>query len=86
MVNFVGTQTNVIEWLDKADIFVYPVIWKEAFGISVVEAMSRGCIPIVTKKGGLPEIIDDEVNGFIISKCDREELAQKITNIIQKKQ
>ena len=57
-VIFTGFQTNTIDYLDKSDIFVYPSIWDEAFGISVVEAMARGCIPLVANKGGLPEVVD----------------------------
>lgn len=81
-VNFVGRQLNVIEWLDNADIFVYPSIWKEGFGISVVEAMARGCIPIVSNKGGLPEVIQDFQNGFLFEKGSVNDLIQKINIVI----
>lgn len=37
----------------------------EHFGMSVVEAMSAGCIPLVVNKGGHKEIISDGVNGFL---------------------
>lgn len=37
----------------------------EHFGITTVEAMSAGCIPIVFNAGGQKEIINDGVNGFI---------------------
>ncbi len=50
-IKFEGRQSNVIKFLDKSDIFVYPSIWEEGFGISVVEAMSRGCVPITFNKG-----------------------------------
>lgn len=83
IVSFVGRQNNVIDWLDNADIFIYPSIWEEGFGISVVEAMSRGCIPITFNKGGLPEIIDNEQNGFLVDKIDEKELAQKIKEVDQ---
>lgn len=36
----------------------------EHFGITTVEAMSAGCIPIVINKGGQKEIIEEAVNGF----------------------
>lgn len=81
-IKFIGRQKNVIEWLDKSDIFLYPSIWEEGFGISVVEAMARGCIPIVSNRGGLPEIIEDGKNGFIFKYDDVEEFTQKIINII----
>lgn len=37
----------------------------EHFGISVVEAMSAGCVPLVTNLGGHPEIVDSGENGFL---------------------
>ncbi|MBI5151214.1 MAG: glycosyltransferase [Candidatus Pacebacteria bacterium] len=42
----------------------------EHFGISIVEAMSSGAIPIVIGKGGTPEIIDHGIQGFL---CDTED-------------
>ena len=37
----------------------------EHFGITIVEAMSAGLVPVVIKKGGIPEIIIDSQNGFL---------------------
>lgn len=37
----------------------------EHFGITTVEAMSAGCIPVVIAKGGLPEIVEDNISGFL---------------------
>jgi len=37
----------------------------EHFGISVVEAMAAGCVPIVFAGGGLPEIVRDKKDGFL---------------------
>ncbi|MGA9365101.1 MAG: glycosyltransferase family 4 protein [Bacteroidota bacterium] len=42
----------------------------EHFGMTTVEAMSAGCIPVVIKKGGQKEIILDGVNGFSWSTID----------------
>lgn len=79
-IKFVGSQTNVIDWLDNADIFVYPSICEEAFGISVVEAMARGCIPIVSNKGGLPEVVGNNEKYLFNSE---KELNLKIKNMIK---
>ena len=82
-ITFTGRQNNVIEWLDKSDIFVYPSIWEEGFGISVIEAMSRGCIPLTFNKGGLPEIISNAKNGFIVKNTNSNDLADAILKIIE---
>jgi glycosyltransferase involved in cell wall biosynthesis len=36
---------------------------QEHFGITTVEAMSRGCVPVVTASGGQPEVVSDGVDG-----------------------
>jgi glycosyltransferase involved in cell wall biosynthesis len=43
----------------------------EHFGITTVEAMASGAIPVVVGKGGQPEIIEDGVNGFLFESWDR---------------
>jgi glycosyltransferase involved in cell wall biosynthesis len=42
----------------------------EHFGMSTVEAMARGCIPIVIDRGGQREIVDHEVNGYRFASED----------------
>lgn len=54
--------------------------WMEHFGISTVEAMSGGCIPIVFAGGGQPEIVDEDQNGFLWNSID--ELLEKTNNVI----
>jgi glycosyltransferase involved in cell wall biosynthesis len=38
---------------------------QEHFGISTVEAMAAGCVPVVVKRGGQPEIVEHGVSGFL---------------------
>lgn len=42
----------------------------EHFGITVVEAMAAGCVPVVVNKGGLKEIVEDKKNGFLWNDID----------------
>lgn len=42
----------------------------EHFGITTVEAMASGCIPIVINRGGQTEIVKDGINGFLWSSID----------------
>lgn len=47
-------------YLSLADIAVIPSIWPEPFGLTVAEAMAMSLPAIVTKQGGIPEIVTDE--------------------------
>lgn len=84
-VIFNGRKKDVIPILDETDIFVYPSICEEGFGISVIEAMSRGCIPITFKKGGIPEIINNKENGILVENINSQELSNAIKNVINMK-
>jgi glycosyltransferase involved in cell wall biosynthesis len=53
----------------------------EHFGISTVEAMSAGCVPLVYDGGGLGEIVDDYVNGFLWKTQDQ--LIKKTIGILE---
>lgn len=53
----------------------------EHLGITVLEAMSGGAIPLVYSAGGHKEIIKDEINGFLWNQVD--ELAQKSQSLLK---
>ncbi len=82
VVSFAGQQVNVIPYLENADIFVYPSVWEEVFGISIVEAMAFGLICIANHVGGTPEIIQDGVNGFLTADKSPEGIADAISKAI----
>jgi len=54
----------------------------EHFGISTVEAMSAGCVPIVFRGGGQLEIVEEAANGFFWQS--KEELISKTVDAIQR--
>lgn len=64
-----------------SDIFVLPSE-NETFGQVFIEAMSCGLPVIGTKVGGIPEIISDAYNGFLVVPDDSSVLAQKIEKLI----
>jgi glycosyltransferase involved in cell wall biosynthesis len=53
----------------------------EHFGITTVEAMSAGCVPVVINKGGQREIVHDGVNGFLWN--NPEELIEKTAALLR---
>ncbi len=65
----------------NADIFVLPS-YAEGLPMSVLEAMGAGLPVISTEVGGIPEAVEDGVNGFLIKPGDIDSLAEKLELLI----
>ena len=63
-IYFLGKQDNVNELLPLADLMIMPS-QMESFGLAALEAMACGVPAIATRVGGVPELIDDQINGQI---------------------
>lgn len=85
IIKFEGEQRNIRKYLMNADVFVYPSICQEVFGISIVEAMSYGVPCIAFDVGGIGEIIVDDYNGFLSKEISSEKLAELIIKFIKLK-
>lgn len=72
-----GRIANASRLLTAFDIFVLPSV-KEGFPWSVLEAMSAKLPVIATRVGSIPEIIENDINGFIVSPQNPEEIAKYI--------
>ena len=56
--------------LGRARALLHLVNFDEPFGLSVVEAMACGTPVIASRRGSMPEIIEDGVNGFLVDTAD----------------
>lgn len=86
-VEFLGyiSDDKLIKLYAASNIFVCPSIFAEAFGIVILEAMASGKPVIATKVGGIPEIIDHEINGFLVEPNDTGELSSAIIRLLSDK-
>jgi len=75
-------KDKINKLLLKSSIYVM-TSHTESFGLVLIEAMSYGlpCISFDSAKGAL-EIIDDNINGFIIKNRNKEEMANQIVTLI----
>lgn len=77
--------TDLVKYLNAADIMVVPSIWMEAFGQVTIEAMACG-VPVVTSDAGAsPEINLDGQTGLVVPAGDSGGLAQAIVSLLQDK-
>ncbi|TSA23977.1 glycosyltransferase [bacterium] len=51
-------QNKVFEWMNKSIVYCQ-LSYVESFGVALLEAMSFGCVPVVTNRGAMPEIVGD---------------------------
>lgn len=83
-IEFAGavSMDERIGYFRAADIFVLPT-YAEAMPMSVIEAMAAGLPVISTTVGGIPEMIADGTDGFLIAPGDVNALAEKISFLIE---
>jgi glycosyltransferase involved in cell wall biosynthesis len=71
-VTYVGpvddTAKNLL--LGRARAFVMPILWEEPFGIVMVEAMACGTPVIGLARGAVPEVVEQDVTGYVADNID----------------
>lgn len=80
-VHFLGSITNVREFLAILNIFTHPSIF-EGLGIAVIEAMSMGLPVVATNVGGLPELITDGQDGILVEPNNSIALSKAMNRIL----
>lgn len=83
-VTFVDWKTgsDLVELYQQAKLVVVPSCY-EPFGIVALEAMACGRPVIASRTGGLVEIVNDGVNGFLVEVGNYLQLAQRMVTLIQ---
>lgn len=74
---------KIVEFLSEIDIFLL-LSGLEGLGQSVIEAMIMKKPVIVSNSGGLPEIIEDGINGYLVEVGDHEKIIFLINEILTK--
>ncbi len=77
-------KESLINWYQKASVFVCPSL-SDSNPIVNLEALACGTPVIGTSVGGIPEIIKDDINGFLIPPNDPEKLATALEKLLENK-
>jgi glycosyltransferase involved in cell wall biosynthesis len=66
-ISYIGPVNNAQknELLRNCKAFLMPVLWDEPFGIVMTEALACGAPVLGFKRGAVPEVVTDGVNGFV---------------------
>ena len=83
LIEFLGavSMTERIGFFRQADIFVLPT-YAEAMPMAIIEAMAAGLPVISTTVGGIPEMIENGVDGLLFAPGDVNALADKISFLL----
>ena len=79
-VNFVGAvdREHLPAYYQNCLAVVIPSVWQEMFGLVALEAMTFSKPVIANNVGGLPELVKDGDNGFLVERFNTQQLADRI--------
>jgi N-acetyl-alpha-D-glucosaminyl L-malate synthase BshA len=80
-VIFLGKQNQVQDLLNCADVLLLPSDL-ESFGLAALEGMACGVPAVCSRVGGLPEVLRDGVEGYLVEARDVETMATRALEIV----
>ena len=75
-------KIHLLNWMD---VFILPS-YNEGLPISILEAMSYGCPIISTPVGGIPEVVETDVNGVLVSPGNMDEIYSAMEKYVRNKE
>ena len=81
-IRLVGVVDDVAPYLRGADLLLLPS-QTEAFGLVALEALAAGVPVIASRVGGLPEVVQHGVSGYLFPKGDVEGMARQATELLR---
>jgi glycosyltransferase involved in cell wall biosynthesis len=71
-VEFIGEigEHQKAEFLGNAAALLFPIAWREPFGLVMIEAMACGTPVVAFNNGSVPEVLENGVTGFIVNSED----------------
>ncbi|MFQ5873794.1 MAG: glycosyltransferase [Dehalococcoidia bacterium] len=79
---FAGFRPDATRVMAAFDVFVLSSLY-EGLPVALLEAMALGKPAVATHVGGIPEVVDDRVNGFLVEPRNPEMLAEGIIKLLQ---
>ncbi len=80
-VEYAGERLDIVDVLSEADVFLLPSA-TESFGLAALEAMACEVPVVASRVGGIPEVIDDGMTGFLYPPDDIAGMAAGIVRLI----
>jgi glycosyltransferase involved in cell wall biosynthesis len=71
-------RAAIYDELGRARALLFPSVWREPFGLTIVEAFARGTPVVAARVGGPAELVEDGVTGLLFRPGDAADLADRI--------
>lgn len=81
-IKLLGQVNDMSSFYKELDIFILPSIQPEPFGLVVIEAMNNNLPVVATNHGGPVEIIDNNIDGFLVDYKEANEMAEVVDKLI----
>jgi glycosyltransferase involved in cell wall biosynthesis len=72
--------------LPNCDVTVLPSLRREGLPRGIIEAMIGGAVPIVTDSGGSPELVEDNLSGFVVPPGESQPITDKVLALYDDRQ
>ena len=79
---YLGERNDVLELLAESDAMCLPSIW-EGMPIVLLESLSVGCVPICSPVGGIPEVVENGVNGFLSASYNLDDYLVSLRKFVE---
>lgn len=81
LVHFAGYREDATRLIGASHIFVMPSLRREGLPRAVIEAMCQRVPPIVTRVGGMPELVEDGQSGLVVDPSDPPAIARAVLRL-----
>ena len=81
-INCVGWQTDVRNVLRRSDVFVFPSLWDEPFGLAPLEALAAGLPVVAYDVGGVSEALSGAPGACLVPRGDIESMAEAVVTAV----
>lgn len=76
-ITYLGSRSDILEIFKAADFMLLPSKW-EGMPMSLLEAMSQGCIPVCSPVGGIPSVVEHLKTGILSEDSSEQSIYESL--------
>lgn len=80
-IHYLGERSDVPQLMAQCEAMCLPSIW-EGLPVTLLEALSVGCVPICSPVGGIPNVVESGVNGCLSQSASEEDYLETMRSFL----